>query len=41
MTTTDDGNTPEQPGQEPYFVNESDEVTGIGFHIEGAAYEKP
>jgi len=40
MTTTDDGNTSKQPGQtELYFVDESDEVTGIGFHIKGAVYE--
>jgi len=30
----------EQPGQtELYFVNDSDTVDGIGFHIDGAVYE--
>ena len=32
--------SPVEAGQtELYFVNDSDTVDGIGFHIEGAAYE--
>ena len=39
MITKQNGGTSEQQGQtELYFVNDSNEVTGIGFHIEGAVY---
>jgi hypothetical protein len=41
LNSKDDGGTPEQRGQtQLYFVNDSDEVTGIGFHVEGAVYEQ-
>jgi len=42
MDSMHDGGTSEQRGQTRlYFVNESDEVTGIGFHVEGGAvYEQ-
>lgn len=40
MTFSDDDNEFEQPGQtQLYFINDSNEVSGIGFHIEGAVYE--
>ena len=40
MITRGSGSTSEQPGQtELYFVNDSNEVNGIGFHVEGAVYE--
>lgn len=36
---TDNGKTFQQAGQtQLYFVNESSDVTGIGFHIKGAVY---
>ena len=39
-TSADNGKLSERPGQtELYFVNESNEVTGIGFYIKGAVYE--
>ena len=40
MTLESPERSSEQPGQtELYFVNDSDTVDGIGFHIEGAVYE--
>ena len=40
MINKGSGSTSEQPGQtELYFVNDSNEVNGIGFHVEGAVYE--
>lgn len=40
MIIRDNGSTSEQRGQtELYFVNDSNEVNGIGFHVEGAVYE--
>jgi len=40
MIPEHDGDTSEQPGQsELYFVNDSNEVTGTGFHFAGAVYE--
>ena len=40
MITRRNGSTSEQRGQtELYFVNDSNEVNGIGFHVEGAVYE--
>jgi hypothetical protein len=40
MIDKGNGSTSEQQGQtELYFVNDSNEVKGIGFHVEGAVYE--
>ena len=40
MITREKGGTSEQRGQtELYFVNDSNEVRGIGFQLEGAVYE--
>ena len=40
MITEGSGVASEQRGQtELYFVNDSNEVNGIGFHVEGAVYE--
>lgn len=40
MITREKGSTSEQRGQtELYFINDSNEVNGIGFQLEGAVYE--